>query len=112
MSLAYMTSLTYPQKTYQCASDAPQGSIEAAYRDVLCRDILPNRASSVDPTREVLAKEIQWPLTANQQYVIERLYGLGGVEQDVGEIASELGVSSSAISQRRDLALRKMRNYA
>lgn len=110
--MAYTTSMSYPQRTYQCASDAPQGSIEAAYRDALYQDTLPNRASSVDPAREVLAKEIQWPLTANQQYVIERLYGLGGVEQDVGEIASDLGVSSSAISQRRDLALKKMRNYA
>lgn len=50
-------------------------------------------------------------LTGGDLLVIRRLFGLDGDPVTMGDLAAELGVTRTRVSQRRDRALRKLREH-
>ena len=48
-------------------------------------------------------------LNDTDQYVVSAYHGLGGCQQTQREIAEKLGISRSAVGQRRERSLRRLR---
>lgn len=79
---------------------------DPAARDVVAEILLPEESALVGERREVLAKAVE-ALPERMRRIIQAVYM---EERPVKEIAEELGVTHSAVSQQRSEAIRLLRD--
>lgn len=81
-------------------------------------DIIPNRNAddpedSLNTSAEEIKKKVHYMLSVldeREKTIIERYYGLTGVECNLDELGEEFGCTKERVRQLRDKAIKKLRN--